>query len=101
MSIGPARPIEPCASVVFFQRHLSSVSSVLPACVLAVLILSFFSGCGGGAPASQALVTPSMPPDFAITLSSNSLAVTQGNTSSPFTVSVSSQNNFSGSVQTT
>lgn len=86
----------PLATRLFF-----SVSSVPPTFVFSVLLLSsFFLGCGG-APASQALATPTMPPDFAITLSSNSVAVTQGNTSSPFTVSVSGQNNFSGSVQIT
>ncbi len=50
-------------------------------------------GCGGG---SQ---SPSSQPDFVIGLSTTSVTVPQGSTSSPVNVSINSENGFSGSVQ--
>jgi IPT/TIG domain len=60
------------------------------------------AGCGGGSSSPANLQPPALPsPDFAITLSSNSLSVAQAATSAPVTVSVSGQNGFTGTVQVT
>jgi hypothetical protein len=54
-------------------------------------------GCGGGGG-----VQPSPPqPDFVIALSTTSITVPQGSTSSPVSVSINPQNGFSASVQVT
>jgi len=60
------------------------------------------AGCGGGGGGS-AIVQPPPPPaaDFSITLSSASLALSQGATGPPVTLSVSGQNGFTGAVQVT
>src|SRR5579864_7140973 len=60
------------------------------------------AGCGGagGSPANVR-ISPPPSPDFAITLSSGSLSISQGATGAPITVSVAGQNGFTGSVQIT
>jgi len=65
-------------------------------------LLFLVCGCGGGAGGSSAIVEPPPPPspDFAIAFSSSSLSIPQG-ASAPITISVASQNGFSGSVQVT
>jgi hypothetical protein len=69
--------------------------------VFSVLILVFlFSGCGGGATRPQITQTSS-PQDFSLTLSTNSISVPQGGTSSPVNVLVNGQNGFAGTVQIT
>lgn len=60
------------------------------------------AGCGGGGGGASANVQPpAASPDFAITLSSSSLSISQGATGAPITVSVAGQNGFTGSVQVT
>jgi IPT/TIG domain len=54
--------------------------------------------CGGGATES---LQPPPPPDFALALSSTSVSVAQGATSSGINISANSLNGFSGSVQVT
>src|ERR1700747_1565047 len=61
-------------------------------------------GCGGAGSSSlssntKPLLTPS--PDFVITLSAASLSIPQGTTGAPITISVTSQNGFTGTVQVT
>jgi hypothetical protein len=58
----------------------------------------FLAACGGGGNGGG---TPPPPPqpDFAISLSANSVNVSQGSASSPITVSITPQNGFSASVQ--
>jgi len=60
-------------------------------------------GCGGASSSSSNVKAPSStpPPDFAITLSASSLSVSQGTTAAPITVSVATQNGFTGTVQVT
>src|SRR5262244_3710901 len=55
-------------------------------------------GCGGG---SQADIQPPPPPaaDFVLNLSSSSVSVSEGGTSSPINVSISPLNGFSNQVQ--
>ena len=69
--------------------------------VASVLILAFssiaISGCGGGS--AQTAPTPIPSADFSVTLSSTSLSVPQGGTSSPVNVSVNAQNGFTSPVQ--
>ena len=66
-----------------------------------VAVLAIFashcSGCGGGTAA--VIQTPPPAPDFALSLSSNSVSVAQGATSSAILFSVNSLNGFTGSVQ--
>jgi IPT/TIG domain len=65
-------------------------------------LLLVCAGCGGGGGSSAIVQPPPTPsPDFAITLSSNSLSVSQGGTSAPITVSVAGQNDFTGTIQVT
>ena len=69
-----------------------------------VSLLCAGAGCGGGgsSPSSNVKPPPSTPsPDFAITLSANSLSISQGTTAAPITVSVANQNGFTGNVQVT
>ncbi len=69
--------------------------------VLSVLILVFLSsGCGGGASQPQ-IARTSPAEDFSLTVSTNSLSVPQGGTSSPVNVLVNGQNGFAGAVQVT
>jgi len=64
------------------------------------IALILCSGCGGGATPSSAQVTVS-PLDFSVQLSSNSLVLSQGTTTSSVSISVIPQNGFSGTVQVT
>lgn len=64
---------------------------------LLALAVWFAAGCGGG---SSTTVQPPAPiADFSLTLSSNTLAVSQGATSSSVSIGVTPQNGFSGTVQ--
>ncbi len=74
------------------------VPSVLILAFLFPGVLLMSSGCGGGG-AAQTAPPPLPPADFAITLSSNSLSVPQGATSSPVNISVNGQDGFTGAVQ--
>ncbi len=67
-----------------------------PAAVL-VSLASLYAGCGG----SSASSPPPPPPlaDFSLSLSSNSISITQGATSSAVNISISSLNGFIGAVQ--
>src|SRR3984893_11012317 len=64
-------------------------------------LLLVCAGCGSGGGGSSANVQPppTLSPDFAITLSSTSLSISQGATSAPITISVAVQNGFTGKVQ--
>jgi len=64
-------------------------------------LLLVCAGCGSGGGGSSANVQPppTLSPDFAITLSFNSLSISQGATSAPITISVPAQNGFTGKVQ--
>jgi hypothetical protein len=55
------------------------------------------AGCGGGG----GIQPPPAQPDFSFALSSSSVSLPQGGTSSPLTVSVTPENGFSGTVQVT
>src|SRR3984893_11077263 len=64
-------------------------------------LLLVCAGCGSGGGGSSANVQPppTLSPDFAITVSSTSLSISQGSTSAPITISVAVQNGFTGKVQ--
>ena len=66
--------------------------------VISVLILAFLfsSGCGGSA---QTAAPPPSSADFSLTLSSSSISVPQGSTSSPVNIAANPENGFTGSVQ--
>ncbi len=66
-----------------------------------VTLLCVSAGCGGaGSSTSNVKPPPSpLPPDFAITLSASSLSISQGTTAAPITVSVATQNGFTGAIQ--
>jgi hypothetical protein len=57
--------------------------------------VSLLTSCGGG---SYTTSNPPPAPDFAISLSANSVSSVVGTTTSPVTVSVNGSNGFSGSV---
>ncbi|MBZ5541762.1 MAG: IPT/TIG domain-containing protein [Acidobacteriia bacterium] len=61
------------------------------------------TGCGGGGSSAGQQVVPPTPsaPDFSLTISPNSLALTGGTTSAPATLSVGALHGFSGNVQVT
>src|SRR6266702_1375998 len=67
-----------------------------PAAVL-VSLASMYAGCGGSSSSSP----PPPPPlaDFSLSMSSNSISITQGATSSAVNISISSLNGFIGAVQ--
>jgi IPT/TIG domain len=71
----------------------------VPNLVLLIVVLDC-AGCGGGASSSVQIVTPPAP-DFSLTVSSDSVSVSQGATSTAIVVGVTPQNGFSGSVQVT
>jgi hypothetical protein len=64
------------------------------------LLLFVCAGCGGGSSSPKAQSLRSPPADFAISLSPNSLSLSQA-TSSLVTVSIAAQNGFNGAVQLT
>jgi hypothetical protein len=65
--------------------------------VLKLLLLAFAcASCGGGSSVTQ---PPPPVPDFSLTLSTNSISVSQGGASSAANVSINPSNGFSGSVQ--
>jgi hypothetical protein len=65
-----------------------------------LLVSMALAGCGGGG--SSAFVQPPPPAaDFSLSVSSNSVTVNQGASSSAVTVSVNPQNGFGGTVQVT
>ncbi len=70
----------------------------VPAAVL-LSLASLCAGCGGSSSSSP----PPPPPfaDFSLSLSSNSISITQGATSSAVNVSVNPLNGFTGAVQVT
>jgi hypothetical protein len=70
----------------------------IPALGLAIPVCTAGRGGGGGGGGIQ---PPPPQPDFTISLSSSSVSLLQGGTSSPVTVSVTSENGFSGNVQIT
>jgi hypothetical protein len=71
----------------------------VPNAIIYMAALACFA-CGGGA--TQSLQPPPPPsPDFALALSSNSVSVVQGATSSSINVTVNALNGFAGSVQVT
>ncbi|HKW61165.1 MAG TPA: IPT/TIG domain-containing protein [Candidatus Acidoferrum sp.] len=64
-----------------------------------MLVLAFAcAGCGGG---SSVIQPPPPPPDFSLSLSVNSVSVSQGGTSSAVSVAINPSNGFSGNVQVT
>ena len=65
------------------------------------LLLLVFAcvGCGGGSSVTQP--PPPPPPDFSLSLSVNSISISQGGTSSAVNVTVNPSNGFTGSVQVT
>src|SRR5271157_2292313 len=67
---------------------------------LSLAFLASTAGCGG-AGGGGGTQPPPPQPDFSITLSSSSVSLPQGGTSSPLTVSVTAENGFSGTVQVT
>ena len=70
------------------------------ACVFCLAVLASFTvGCGGGGGGGAQPLPPVA--DFSISISPASLSVTQGATSVPVAISISSQNGFTGSVQVT
>src|SRR5579863_1800999 len=71
----------------------------VPNLVLLIVVLGC-AACGGGASSSVQSVTPPAP-DFSLTVSSDSVSVSQGATSTAIVVGVTPQNGFSGSVQMT
>lgn len=71
---------------------------VCSAPVFVVALLVFSAGCGGGG-GTGGVQPPPPQPDFTIGLSTASVDVPQGGTSSPVNVSISPLNGFSGSVQ--
>jgi hypothetical protein len=70
---------------------------------LAIALVMSLPGCGGGSGvgSSGGDRPPPLHSDFGILLSSGSLAVTQGDTSPPITLSVVASDGFSGSVSVT
>lgn len=67
--------------------------------VLEMLVLAFAcAGCGGGSSTTQ---PPPPPPDFSLNLSTNTISVSQGGTSSAVNVSINPSNGFAGNVQVT
>jgi IPT/TIG domain len=70
--------------------------------LIAGALLTISMGCGGGSTSSaQSPLSPSSSPDFSISFSPSTVSVSEGNTSSQVALSVTSLNNFSGSVQIT
>jgi hypothetical protein len=65
--------------------------------VLALVAGLSISACGGSSGSSN-ITPPPVPGDFALTVQTGSVSVTQGSASSPASVAVSSLNNFSDSV---
>lgn len=75
----------------------------VPKSVLGIL-LAGCAGCGQGATSESAQRQTSPPPpaqDFSLTLSSSSVTVLQGATTSALNISVNGQNGFAGGVQVT
>ncbi len=66
--------------------------------VVLVVIVLFTVACGGGG-GTGGVQPPPPAPDFSLTLSSASVTVSQGSTSSPVNVSITPQNGFTDSVQ--
>lgn len=63
-----------------------------------LLLASACIGCGGGSSFTQ---PPPPVPDFSLDLSTNSISVSQGGTSSAVNVSINPSNGFTGNVQVT
>jgi DNA-binding beta-propeller fold protein YncE len=66
--------------------------------VLEMLLASACVGCGAGSSVTQ---PPPPVPDFSLNLSTNSISVSQGGTSSAVNVSINPSNGFTGNVQVT
>src|SRR5689334_4024267 len=64
-----------------------------------MLLLAAGGGCGGGSSVSQP--PPPPPPDFSLSLSANSISVSQGDASSAVNLSVNPSNGFTGNVEVT
>jgi len=67
--------------------------------VPAAVLLSLASVCASCGGTSSSAPPPPPPADFAVSLSSNSISIAQGATSSAVSVSVNPSNGFSGAVQ--
>ena len=91
------RPRHPLAGRAFAAGRV--VVALLLYGFLAALV-SLFSGCGGGSSGAPVQTPPPLP-DFSLGFSSSSVAVVQGATSPPVTLTVVASNNFSGAVQVT
>ncbi len=70
---------------------------------LAIALAMSLPGCGGGSGVGGSGGDQPPPPqaDFAMSLSSTSLTIAQGDTSSPITLTVAASNGFTGSVSVT
>ena len=91
---------KPCAEQTIRLNSLTQgcLSPIAAPFFLAV-VLSLSAGCGGVASKSQTVQPPPPAQDFSITLSTTSLSLLQGGTSSPVNVSIAGQNGFTGTVQ--
>src|SRR3989442_1737875 len=67
--------------------------------VPAAVLLSLASSCAGCGGSSSGSPPPPPPADFSLSLSSNSISIAQGATSSAVNISVGSLNGFTGDVQ--
>ena len=67
--------------------------------VLLGALVIFAEGCGGGG--GGGTQSPPPQPDFSVNLSTTSVSLTQGNSSSPINIGITPINGFSGSVQVT
>src|SRR3954469_4416249 len=91
-----------CAGIfVFSVRKMLLGPGVCPLCASAVLLLTvwFAAGCGSGSAEPAPPIPVAVPADFSLVLSTNSVLVAQGSTSSAVTISVNAQHSFDGSVQ--
>src|SRR5579871_1033245 len=83
----------------FDRRARHSGRLCLVTVALAGLCL-FWAGCGGGT-AADIQPPPPREPDFALTLSSSIVSITQGSTSPAISIGVTPKNGFTGQVDVT
>jgi DNA-binding beta-propeller fold protein YncE len=89
--------VSPFPAEDLWSRVLERLRDRIPVLKL-LLLASACASCGGGSSITQPL--PPVP-DFSLNLSTNSISVSQGGTSSAANVSINPSNGFSGSVQVT